>query len=245
MIAAIHQPNYLPWMGYFHKALAADRLVLLDTVGFSKGSYTNRCRIRRGQGAGWLTVPVRTAGRLGQPIKETALEGNEWSRRHLAVLREAYEDCPYFESYFPALEDALSTGGDLLAELNRRLIALILGWLEIETELIWASDLASRGRRTELLVGICRELGADAYLSGQGARTYNEEEAFRQAGMRLVYDDFSHPLYDQGAETFIPGLSILDLLFNCGDGSRSILEGRKPARAEGRGALSQVKRVSA
>lgn len=237
MIVTIHQPNYLPWLGYFHKLLKADRFILLDTVAFSKGSYTNRCRIGWEEGSRWLTVPVQTAGRLGQPINEVNLDGGDWHRHHLANLRTAYGGSPYADRYLPDLESVLESGHRNLADLNESLLRLICGYLGIGVELVRASDLNPVGSKSELLVSLCRQVGASTYLSGQGGATYNDDALFSQSGIQLTYDDFEHPVYAQAGKRFHPGLSILDLLFNCGEASGDVLSTTTaPAAAAGGGA---------
>ncbi|NNC39780.1 MAG: WbqC family protein, partial [Acidimicrobiia bacterium] len=192
MIAAIHQPNFLPWLGYFRKLAKADHFVFLDTVPFSKGSYTNRVRVRRPEEPAWLTVPVATAGKLGQPITDVQCSTHvDWRSRIRGGLQASYQSAPHYQPYADEIADILTTAGDMLSEVNVRLIAYLAERLGIETPTVRSSELPAEGASTELLIGLCRHLGATAYLSGSGGRSYQDESAFVAAGIEVRYLD--HP----------------------------------------------------
>lgn len=224
MIVAIHQPNFLPWLGYFHKMARADLFVFLDTAAFAKGSYTNRVQVKTARGPQWLTVPVQTSGRLGQPIRAVVCDARtDWRSRVVRTLETNYRGCPYYAPLGPWLARAIAEADDSLADLNMRLILEIARQLGIRTPTRRASALGAEGKATDLLVALCRELGADTYLSGSGGSKYQDEGAFREAGIRLVYNEFRHPVYPQAFGEFVPGLSIVDLLLNCGPDSGALL----------------------
>ncbi len=227
MIVAVHQPNYLPWIGYFHKMANADIFVLLDTVQLPRGSsVANRSQIKSAGGALQLTVPLSIPkGRRGKvSYAEAQTAGGHWKRQHLKSIRMAYGRAPYFEMYFGQLERIL---GDEVSfvEINKRFISSCAKELGLSAEIVLLSEMpGTRGAKSELIVSICRQLGADTYLSGQGARKYNDERLFADAGLRLAYQEFRCPVYTQLHGEFMPNLSIIDLLFNQGPGGREIIE---------------------
>ena len=191
-----HQPNLLPWRGFIEKARAADLLVLLDTVPFTKGGYTNRTRFRStaDRGWSWMTVPVKA--KLGQPIQEVEIDGNAWRHKHYAWIHQTYKRTPLWERLGPTLQSHYAREWRNLSALNTSLLFVLLGAYGVRTQVRWASDLAARGTGSELLLNICCELGADVYLSGQSGPKYLDLEAFRAAGVEtkaVVYHTESFP----------------------------------------------------
>src|SRR5256885_665158 len=163
MIVAIHQPNFLPWLGYFYKLASTDAFVFLDNVQYSKNSFINRNRIKTPIGPQWLTVPVQTSGKFNQKINEVViLPDADWKRRHLNTLRTNYGRAPFFEEVFAMLNEeyALVERGTKLADFNVNLVLAICSYLGIESRKIRASEMLVDGTSTGLLVSICQELGA-------------------------------------------------------------------------------------
>lgn len=225
MIVAIHQPNYLPWLGYFYKIAWSEVFVFLDNVQYSKNSIINRNKIKTPQGAAWLTVGVLTKGRLGQVIKEVDINNDtSWYRTHEKSISQNYSKAPYFRNYQELFEDVYRRRWEKLIHLNEALIKLNCDLLGIKaTKFLRASELNVSGQSTELLISICKAIGADTYLSGFGGKKYMDDKAFEEAGISLSYYDFEHPTYNQLWGEFIPNLSIIDLLFNEGEKSLEIL----------------------
>ncbi|UCG25580.1 MAG: WbqC family protein [Chloroflexota bacterium] len=226
MIVAVHQPNYLPWIGYFHKMAHSDVFVLLDTVQFPRGtSVANRNRIKTAQGVLQLTMPVSIPkGRQGKvSYAEVRTAANGWQRKHLKSIQMAYSKAPYFGAHFDEI-DALLHQSNSLLEINLAMIRYCAEALNIHTQTLLLSQLSlNSGAKSELIVNICRELGASQYLSGQGARKYNDPAMFSAAGVDLIYQDFTCPVYPQLHGEFVPNLSVVDLLFNCGgDGGQFV-----------------------
>lgn len=223
--AAIHQPNFLPWIGYFYKMLKCDRFILLDDVQFVRRSYTNRVNIRTPAGKQWITIPVKQKGRYLQLVKDVELETSlQWQKKVLGTLQSAYGRAPFFKTYFPALSAIVQENCSFLAEMNTRLIQWVAGILELSTPILKSSELPGvSGASTERLVNICRAVGADRYLSGFGGQKYQEEVIFNQHQVELVVYDFKHPVYPQLWGEFLSGMSALDLVFNCGPESAIIL----------------------
>lgn len=228
MIVAIHQPNFLPWLGFFYKMVRADMFVLLDSVAFAKGSYTNRIKIKSAAGPAWLTVPVLTSGKLGQPIRETQCTPTvDWRAKLVRTLETNYGGCPFFGAYGPDVCQIISSSGDSLAELNITLVRHMAAKLDIHTPVVRSSELRAEGKATELLIAICKELGAETYLSGSGGANYQDEQSFAAAGLKLIYANYRHPTYRQAFGEFAGGLSIVDLVFNCGGNSPEILRSQQ------------------
>jgi hypothetical protein len=223
----VHQPNYFPWIGYFHKLAAVDVFVLLDNVEFQHGnakSVTNRTAIKLSHGHQRITVPILRTG-APQSLQDVRVdERQRWKHKHLGSLKAAYGRAPAFSSIFPAVAAVIESAGDSLAALNRQSIEVACRLLGIETPLFLASSLDLRAtEKSERLVEICRKVGGTAYLSGQGGRRYNDEQLFESNGIQLEYPNFACPEYPQLHGAFVPNLSILDLLFNCGRDARRLL----------------------
>lgn len=224
MIVSIHQPNYLPWSGFFHKLSRCEQFVLLDTVPFSKNSYQNRCKIKTPRGEAWLTVPVRTSGRFGQLTNEVQVDQESgWNLRHWRTIDQNYRPAPHFRFLADCVEPVLHSKWTLLADAASEFITRIVQALGLSVRLIRSSDLPVTGSRSELLCAICKTLGATVYLSGPSGRNYLDQTVFQQAGIGVNYHSFTPPVYPQLHGEFIPALSIIDLLANCGPNSREYL----------------------
>ncbi len=217
MLVAIHQPEHLPWIGFFEKMLRADLFVLLDDVQFSKGDFQNRNRVKGAGGAQWLTVPVLR--RFPQKLNEVLVAGNGWQAKHWKTLRSCYARAAHFDEFAPLFEDFYGRPWARLAELNVAGIELIARALGVERKWVMASELKVSGQKSELVLDICKTLGASGYYSGRTGSTYLDSEAFRRAGIEIVVQNFNHPTYEQlfmKESGFVPNLSAVDLLFNCG-----------------------------
>jgi hypothetical protein len=223
MLVAIHQPQYLPWLGYFDKMLKADVFCYLDTVQYKKNEWQNRNRIKTAAGWQWLTVPVTY--RYPQKIGQVGIDNRaDWARKHLQALHTNYRRAPFFETYFPAVEALLSRRWESIAALNLSLIECLREILGIGRKpTVCASSMCAADEPTDRLIDICQSLGADSYLAGAGAAGYMDLEKFRQRGIRVVTQDFQHPVYLQLYNGFQDQLSIVDLIFNCGPESVGIM----------------------
>lgn len=228
IIAAIHQPNYIPWLGYFFKIAHADRFVFLDTVAYSNGSFVNRNSIKTPNGSAWLTIPVLKRGRSGQLIAEVqSNNADKWKIRHLSTLRSNYGRAPFFKEIFALLEPYYCLDGDgrdSLADFNIGVICAIATYLGLRPQFIRSSQLEVSGHKTHLLLDICHVVGASVYLAGTGSKCYQEDIKFEEAGITPVYSPFSQQSYPQLFGEFIRNLSIIDVLMNCGYlGTRRLL----------------------
>lgn len=229
MLCAIHQPQYLPWLGYFEKMARADVFVLLDNVQFKKNEWQNRNRIRTSQGWQWLTVPV--LHNHGQLISEVKLNADvDWRQQHRKAIEFSYKKAPFFAEYWPRLSPVYEREWATLGELNIAVVKLLAELLGIRTKLVVASALPVTSEKTQRLIDICRSVGCDSYLAGAGCAAYMDFELFRSSGVGVEQQDYKHPRYPQlwsrAGEEFVPYLSVLDLLFNCGPGSLQIILGQ-------------------
>ena len=217
--AAIVQPNYIPWCGYFDLIRRVDEFVLLDDVQYTKRDWRNRNRIKTPDGPKWLTIPVRVSGKYHQLINEVEVVDGSWRAKHWNSLLSNYRKTPFFDHYADVFE-SLYLGSDepMLAPINASFITKICHILGIETRISLASDLQAPRGRCERLIEITRKLGAQHYLSGPAARSYIDEMMFSDAGIQVVWMQYpDYPPYPQPHPPFAPGLSVLDLLFNVGD----------------------------
>jgi hypothetical protein len=237
MIVAIHQPHYLPWLGYLHRMAQADLFVVLDHVQFERRNYQNRTMIRVEGEARWLTVPV-IQGSQKERITEKRVDNRadgarSWASNHFATLRHAYRQAGFFNDYAAELRSLYEAKWERLVDLDSATVEFLRDAFGIRTPLARSSELKAEGARGELLLNLCREAGADTLLAGMGgSRGYLDAEQFARAGVRIVLHDFRHPEYPQcGAAPFIRGLSALDMLFNCGPQSRGMLLGEPARRA--------------
>jgi len=236
MILAAHQPHFLPWLGYFDKMRKADVFVLVDHVQFERQNYQNRTMIKTGASSQWITVPVRQASR-DERIMEKLVDHHgggrhRWGRRIALTLKYAYQAAPYFSDIALPLLEVLDARWERLVDLNRALLDRCKEALDIRTPILHSSKMHIEGSKSELVLDVCRQAGADVYLSGAGAsRGYLDVAAFERAGVRIVWQEFAHPRYPQlpCPDTFIEKLSVFDLLVNCGPHSGTVLQG-EPAR---------------
>ncbi len=229
MIVAVHQPQYLPWLGYFDKIRIADVFCYLDNVQYRKNEWQNRNRIKTAQNWQWLTVPVHY--RFPQKINEVEINNSvNWKKKHLQALITNYSKAPYFKDYITPLEDLFTKDWELLSEFNIGLLERLREFLNLHDKpAIPASSMVLRDDPTERLIDICKAVGADTYLAGQDGRTYMDLERFRANGITLITQEFKHPVYPQLYDEFQSHMSIVDLLFNCGPESIKIIEAANPS----------------
>ena len=225
MIVGMHQPNYLPWSGFFYKMLKSDVFILTDNCQYISGSYINRTRIKSAHGTEWMTIPIYSKGRRFQAIRDARIVSpvNCFVEQQ-TTLRLRYGKSRWLDEYWPRLQRVYGRGSEKLCDLNVAFIKEICSILDIKTRIHLASEFPCGGTKTVRLVELCKAVNADTYFSGVGGRNYQEEELFQAAGIELRYSGFVHPHYEQRFGGFVEGLSIVDLLFNCGPAAREILE---------------------
>ena len=231
MRLAAHQPQYLPWLGYFDKMDRVDRFVLLDTVQFKKNEWQNRNRIRTRTGWQWLTVPVHH--RFPMTIREVTIdESSPWRRKHRDSLRIHHARSPFRDAVLPALEALLEEPFEILSALNVRTVRLLAGLLGLRTPISLASEVPGLPQGAdERLIALCRHFGSSEYLAGSGGADYMDMGLYARASVRVTFQSFRHPIYAQAYPGFESSLSAVDLLLSCGPGSLDRIRQEREAAA--------------
>ena len=224
-LIAIHQPNYLPWPGFFHKWMMADAFVILDTVQYHKNEWQNRNRIKTYNGVQWLTLPVHY--RFGQKIQEITIASELWVRKQISTIVQSYMDAPYFDDYWFPLGRLFHKAKDekwRMSRLNIEAIRLLGEQVGCSAPLYIASEMEpASDDPTQRLIDLCRQLDGDGYLSGAEGRNYLRREAFAEQGMRLCFQHVEPPVYPQQHGEFVPYLSVIDLIYNTGPEAGEII----------------------
>ena len=214
---AVIQSNYIPWKGYFDIIHDVDQFVFYDDVQYTKNDWRNRNKIKSRQGLHWLTIPV--GSRNERLIYEVEIEDLNWTKKHWETIKQSYAKAPYFNTYKDFFESFyLGTNWTNLSELNQYLIKTISKkFLGIETDFRDSREFQPEGQKLDRLIDLLVKVGANLYVSGPTARSYIQGDAFKDAGIELVFKDYSgYPEYPQQFPPFEHAVSILDILFNCG-----------------------------
>ncbi|MCC9624264.1 WbqC family protein [Thalassospira sp. MA62] len=217
MIVSIHQPAYLPWLGYFEKIAKSDLFLYLDTVQFQKGSFQNRNKIRTKEGWIWQTVPVQTKGKhFDQTLKDLEINNlQSWQSKHWAAISQNYAKAPYAKEWLGRLEPFYHTQYDRLSDLCWDMLLMFNDALGIKTPMQKTSEMPDvDGAKSDLVLNLCLAVNADMYFSGSQGRDYLDEFSFEQAGVKVSYQDFQHPTYQQVHSGFEPYMGVVDLLMN-------------------------------
>ena len=224
MILTAHQPVYLPWLGLFHKIALANKFVVFDTVQYLKKDWNNRNKIKTVQGPIWLTVPVLTHNKFTQSLTEVTINNAiNWRKKHLRSIEINYKKAPYFERYFGFFKNLYSQEWEKLVDLNDVILRYLLKELNINIEIVYGHDLNLEGDKSDLVLDMCKKMKADVYIFGAMGRDYAEIEKFEKAGIKVLFQDYQHPVYLQQFKGFESHLSVIDLLFNCGEKSSTII----------------------
>ena len=223
---AILQSNYIPWKGYFDLIASVDEFILYDDMQFTRRDWRNRNQIKSPRGIEWLTIPVRVKGKYHQKIRETEVEGSTWANAHWKALVQNYRKAPCFHAIADWLEPYyLEPLPSMLSDVNRRLIEAICNYLGIPTVIRNSWDYALVDGKSERLANLCVQAGATDYISGPSARGYIDPAAFSSQGVGLHWFDYAgYPEYGQQWGTFHHGVTVLDLLFNCGGKSSQFMK---------------------
>jgi len=223
MIVSIHQPQYLPWLGYFDKIDRADAFVLLDTVQFKKNEWQNRNRIKTADGWQWLTVPVLY--KFPQRIIEVEVNNREkWQHRQRQSITSNYRKAPYWKKMEPFFESVFSSEWKFISGLNIHVVRELASILGISTPMYVASELGDFPEDPDQrLIAVTSKLGGDTYLAGSGGKDYMNLDLYKDAGVRVIFQEYEHPVYSQLFGDFEPFMSVIDLVMNHGEDSLSIL----------------------
>ena len=219
-IAAIHQPDFLPYIGFFKKMHLADVFVYLDNIQFSRRGWTHRDKIKTKKGEQWINVNIKKAD-YHEQIKNVKISyEHDWQSKSLNLIKENYKSSQYFDEIYPIVNKMFDFSPEHLIDFNLSIIDTLRDLLEINNKIIFSSELKITEKKNNLLVEILKKVKINTYLSGQGAKNYMEEKIFLRNNINVIYNNFTHPVYNQqfkdGNDKFIDNLSILDYLFNCG-----------------------------
>ena len=222
MRVSIHQPEFMPWAGFFNKIAVVDRMVIFDHVQFKKNYFENRCRIKINGQPAWLTVPVLMTGRFQQKICEVEIDNTKpWGEKTWKTLHQTYRRAPHWAEVADFLEQTFALREwRLLVDLNLHLISWLCGYLDLGAELVLSSTLGTTSSGSELVLDTCRLAEASAYVSGRHGKDYLDETGFAAAGIELIYQDYKMPPYRQFDGDFVGPLSVLDLIVNTGRDAR-------------------------
>lgn len=226
MIVSIHQPNYIPWIGFFNKLLLSDTYVVFDDVQFPRGKdYANRNQIKTNNGKMWLTASVLGKKDL-KPWNQIEINDNGWKEKHLKNIKSFYQKAPYFERYYPVLERIYKQDHKLLIDLNIDLIISILICIgKHDLNMVLSSNIKTELTGLDKILYILKNQKATKYISGdgEGSKRYIDEQLFKDSNIELIWQKYKHPTYKQLHGEFIPYLSVLDLLFNEGPNTKEII----------------------
>ncbi len=227
MVIGILQPGYLPWLGFFEQLYVSDVFVILDDVQYDKHGWRNRNRIKTADGAQWLTVPILLKFDEKPAICEVRIDNKiNWRQKHLKAIVQNYRKAPYFDRYIGRFEEAYGTDWEYLVDLDMFFIIRLAEALGLAgKKIVRSSTLDVSTDRIDRLVEICGLFNANVFYEGAAGRNYLDESLFAQAGVKLKFQEYDHPRYSQLYGGFVSHLSVIDLLFNHGDESLSILLG--------------------
>lgn len=219
MIISIHQPNYIPWIGYFHKIAHSDVFVVFDDIQFPRGKdFIFRNKIKTENGAKWLSIPIKNRSEFVS-IKNAEINNDiEWNKKHINSIYSNYHKTEFFENYFKKIESIIDKKWKLLIDLNLEINKTILDLLKINTKIVRSSDLNIKESGTMKVLKIIQKFNGDTYLTGwgPGSRRYivGNEMRFSESGVDIKLQKITIPQYNQYFDDFVPNLSILDMLFN-------------------------------
>jgi hypothetical protein len=229
---AIVQSNYIPWKGYFDLIASVDEFIVFDSVQYTRRDWRNRNQIKTSSGLLWLTIPVEAKGRYEQSIKDVTIADKRWTRRHWETIRHNYAQASAFSEAGDLMEGLYrkAEGLSYLSAINQVFLHRICEYLEIRTKLSASMDYVVVSGKSERLVALCRQAGANVYVSGPSARAYLDESAFQAAGIHVEYFDYSgYPIYRQLHPPFEHAVSVIDLILNEGRAARRYLKIGRPA----------------
>jgi hypothetical protein len=227
MNITIHQPEHLPWLGLFHKIALSDVFVVLDNVQYRRRYFQNRNKIRTNKGWQWVIVPLVKDDRDELLIKDAKIFNKDirWKKSNLDSIRQNYSRTPFFKLYWDCFSAVYGKTHVWLVDLNMDLLRFVFEQLGLKPEIKFASELNVSGEKSDLIFNICSAMKARTYVSGISGREYLDLQKFKVNGIKVVIQEFHHPIYAQLYKPFLPCMSVIDLLFNHGPKSLDIING--------------------
>lgn len=222
MKISVHQPNYIPWLGYFEKMLSSDIFVFLDDVQYEKNYFINRNKIRTSDGSMWMTIPVNA--KHDSLVKDVRIDNSQnWAMKHKKSIQVNYAKSNFLRNHEKFFNALYGRQYDLLTDINVEIIRYLVKQLDINTKTLLSSELDVKGTGSDRILNICKSLSADIYISGQFGENYLNLEDFKNNDIEVKFQNYVHPVYKQCYNPFIADMSIIDLLFNEGENSKKIL----------------------
>ncbi len=218
MRAAVLQPTYLPWMGYFGMIDLADTFVFYDDVQFVKQSWQQRNKIKS-PGGEWIWLSVHVIHEFGQNINQVLVnDSSNWSEKHWKSIYQSYAKAPFFKEFQGEIKEVYSREWKYLGELNIFIIRKLCRLFGVkEPKFVLSSELEDiKDSKTNRLLNVLGKIGAGEYICNPGSRSYIRPGDFAERGIKLFWYEYQHPVYPQIRGEFIPYLSAIDLLFNAG-----------------------------
>jgi len=226
---AIIQSNYIPWKGYFDIIDRVDEFILMDDVQFTRRDWRNRNKIKTSSGAKWVTIPVNVKGKYFQKINATKVVDDSWARSHWSAISQSYRDAEYFGEYAPIVESVYEQARELefISDINELFIMSLCRVFGIDTPIRRSSEFSMDADKNLRLINLCKDVGANKYLSGPAASSYMDVDLFRSYGIDVEWMNYdSYPTYSQLHGDFLHGVSMLDVLFCCGSSSKDMIFNR-------------------
>lgn len=230
MIVSAHQPAYLPWLGYFHKMSLCDTFVYYEHVAQSKKDFTARNRVKTSQGSQWLSVPVRKGE--STRIQDLQVDGRDWQRVHFKTLLSCYGKATYSSRYMGDFEALYLGHYDNFSDMNLKFTQVLMKMLGLEVQIIRSPDLGINLSKNDGIFQMMEKLGAKKIVFGAHGRDYVDISSYKERGIKCYFQDYKHPEYPQLFGLFEPYMSIVDLIFNCGPNSLSILKSGNKLKSE-------------
>jgi len=210
---SIHQPNFLPWLGFFDKVARSDIFILLDDVQFEKNGWQNRNLIKGPEGSQWLTVPILHHSQ--QLISEVRIDNKgNWRRKHWNSISSNYGKASFFNVYSSVFKEVYQQEWDRLIDLNIHLLGKMFDAMKIKTKICLSSDFQISTTSSSRLASLCSAVEADIYLAGSEGKNYLDSDPFTSLRIQIEYQEYNSPEYSQLFGKFIPHLSGLDFLMN-------------------------------
>lgn len=223
-ILSAHQPAYLPWLGVFHKIALSDTFVVFDAVQYLNEEFNHRNRIKIPSGSMWLTVPISTKGKFPLMLMDAQIDNlRSWQKKHLTSIEQRYSKAPYFRKYINFFREVYNQKWQKLLPLCDTVFRYLINELGIKTDILYAHEYNFQGKKSDLVLEMCRQLKADIFIFGKKGEDYAEMNKYHENGVIPYFQNYSHPVYPQQYGEFVSNLSVIDLLFNCGDKSLEII----------------------
>ena len=213
MIVTVHQPDFLPWLGFFKRWKQSDAYIVLDDVQFIRRGWHHRDKIKTAQGVKWLTVPVKKKSRYYKKISEVEIDYHEnWQQSHFGIVKAAYSKAENFDLVFDTFTNIYLKNHRFLIDLNMDFLKFCAAQLRIDTPVLKASSYFTKETKSRKLLELVNAVGGSVYLTGSGSMDYLDEKIFSEAGVEVRWQKYEHPIYPQLHGKFEKMLSVLDYL---------------------------------